>query len=291
MKKNVSLVLSGGGARGIAHIGVIEELESRGYLIKSISGTSMGALVGGVYAVGKIQEFKNWLYTLDKQHVFSLIDFTFSSQGFIKGDRVLKTMKNFIPDANIEDLKIKYTATAFDLAQNKEIVFSEGSLYHAIRASIAIPTVFTPVLAGKSVIVDGGVVNNIPINNASRTKDDILIAVYVNADIPVRKPYLPQIEKTKRQNLYLKKIKGFKDHIFKINPKEKIKKMNYFDLINKTITSMTNHIAIMSIKEYPPDILIEISRESCGIFDFFKAEELVEIGRFAASNKLNLSDE
>jgi NTE family protein len=251
----------------------------------------MGALVGGVYAVGKIREFKNWLYTLDKQHVFSLIDLTFSSQGFIKGDRVLKTMKNFIPDANIEDLKIKYTATAFDLAQNKEIVFSKGSLYHAIRASIAIPTVFTPVLAGKSVIVDGGVVNNIPINNASRIKDDILIAVYVNADIPVSKPYLPQIEKTKRQNLYLKKIQGFKDHIFKINPKEKIKKMNYFDLINKTITSMTNHIAIMSIKDYPPDILIEISRESCGIFDFFKAEEMVEIGRFATNNKLNLLEE
>jgi NTE family protein len=291
MKKNVTLVLSGGGARGIAHIGVIEEIERRGYEIKSICGTSMGALVGGVYASGKIQVFKNWLYTLDKQHVFSLIDFTLSSHGFIKGDRVLKTMKEFIPDANIEDLKIKYTATAFDLAQNKEIVFSEGSLYHAIRASIAIPTVFTPVESGKSVIVDGGVVNNIPIKNAIRTENDILIAVYVNADIPVYKPYLPQIEKKERQNLYLKKIKEFKGHIFKTNPQVKIKKMNYFDLINNTLTSMTNHIALMSIKNYPPDILIEISRKTCSTFDFFKAEELVEIGRFAAYNNLNLLKE
>ena len=94
-------------------------------------------------------------------------------------------MKKFIPDANIEDLKIKYTATAFDLAHNKEIVFREGSLYNAIRASISIPTVFTPVIYGDSVLVDGGVVNNIPINNAIRIKNDVLIAVYVNADVPV----------------------------------------------------------------------------------------------------------
>jgi len=133
--KNVTLVLSGGGARGFAHIGAIEELESRGYIINSIAGTSMGSLIGGVYATGKLNEFKEWAYNLDKQEVFKLIDFSFSNQGLIKGDKVLKTMKKFIPDANIEDLKIKYTATAFDLAQNKEIVFREGSLYNAIRAS------------------------------------------------------------------------------------------------------------------------------------------------------------
>jgi len=123
MKKNVTLVLSGGGARGFAHIGAIEELESRGYLINSIAGTSMGALVGGMYAVGKMNEYKEWVYNLDKKDIFKLLDFSFSNQGLIKGDKVLNKMKEFIPDANIEDLKIKYTATAFDLAQNKEIVF------------------------------------------------------------------------------------------------------------------------------------------------------------------------
>jgi NTE family protein len=155
MKKNVTLVLSGGGARGFAHIGAIEEIESRGYEICSIAGTSMGALVGGVYATGKLNEFKEWAYNLDKQKIFKLIDFSFTNQGLIKGDRVLKTMKKFIPDANIEDLKIKYTATACDMAQNKEVVFREGSLYNAIRASISIPTVFTPVVSGNMVLVDG----------------------------------------------------------------------------------------------------------------------------------------
>ena len=165
-------------------------------------------LVGGVYATGKMNEFKEWAYNLDKQKIFKLIDFSFSNQGLIKGDRVLKTMKKFIPDANIEDLKIKYTATACDLAQNKEIVFREGSLYNAIRASISIPTVFTPVISGDSVLVDGGVVNNIPINNAIRTKNDVLIAVYVNADIPVYQINIS--EKGKKQDLYIQKIKEFK---------------------------------------------------------------------------------
>jgi len=190
LKVNVSLVLSGGGARGIAHIGVIEELEKQGLEIKSIAGTSMGALVGGIYAVGKLQEYKNWMYTLDKIDVFKLIDFTLSSQGLIKGDRVFKKMKEFIPDMNIEELKIHYTATATDIINKKEVVFTKGSIYEAIRASVAFPSVLTPVKKDDSVLVDGGVMNNVPINHVKRTRDDILIVVYVNAVIPVYKPFI-----------------------------------------------------------------------------------------------------
>ncbi len=137
MKQKVSLVLSGGGARGMAHIGVIEELEKQGYEIASLAGTSMGALVGGVYAVGKIDELKNWLYSLDKRKTFSLIDFTFSKQGFVKGDKVFQKMKDFVPDINIEDLKIPYLAVASDILRKKEVVFTSGPLLDAIRASVA----------------------------------------------------------------------------------------------------------------------------------------------------------
>ncbi len=287
MKKNVTLVLSGGGARGFAHIGAIEEIESRGYMINSIAGTSMGALIGGVYATGKLSEFKDWAYNLDKQEIFKLIDFSFSNQGLIKGNRVLKTMKKFIPDANIEDLKIKYTATAFDLVHNKEVVFNKGSLYDAIRASISMPTVFTPVISENSVLVDGGVVNNIPIRNAIRTKNDTLIAIYVNADIPLYKPYLTKSEKDKRNDLYIKKISEFKNSLFKTNTKSQRIRFNYFNLINNTIASATGYLTNTIIKDNPPDILIEISHKSCGTFDFFKAEELVEIGRYASQQKLD----
>jgi NTE family protein len=285
MERNVTLVLSGGGARGFAHIGAIEEIESRGYKITSIAGTSMGALIGGIYATSKLNKFKEWAYNLDKPEIFKLIDFSFSNQGLIKGDKVFKTMKKFIPDANIEDLKIKYTATAFDLAQNKEIVFRKGSLYDAIRASISIPTVFTPVIVGDSVLVDGGVVNNIPINNAIRTKNDLLISVYVNADIPVHHLNIP--EKSKKQDIYIQKINEFRKRFNKSNPTDQRKRFHYFNLINDTMASMTNHMATTIIKSSPPDILIETSKKTCGTFDFFKAEELVEIGRYATRKKFD----
>lgn len=287
MKKNVTLILSGGGARGLAHIGVIEELESRGYVIDSIAGTSMGALVGGVYASGKLNEFKEWMLTLDKQGIFRLIDFSFSSQGLIKGDRILKTMKKFVPDARIEDLPVKYTATAFDIAQSKEIVFSEGNLYHAIRASISIPTVFTPVISGNSVFVDGGVVNNIPIRNAVRTENDLLVASYVNADIPVFKPDLPAKEKNRRKELYDKWLKETRLHIFPGSRKNENKKLTYFYLITNTIASASNHHSNLIMKNDPPDVLIEISRHSAGTYDFFKAEELIEMGKYSAKTKLD----
>lgn len=287
MKKKVSLVLSGGGARGIAHIGVIEELEKQGFEIMSISGTSMGALVGGIFAVGKLQEYKNWMYTLDKVDVFKLIDFTLSSQGLIKGDRVFKKMKEFIPDMNIEELKIHYTATATDIINKKEVVFTKGSIYEAIRASIAIPTVITPVKKDNSLLVDGGVMNNLPINHVKRTRDDILIVVYVNADIPLYKPFVSNKEKNKKQSIYLKKIKQFQDQLQIIHPKSEHEKLGYFDLINQSISLLTDHISKLSIEKYPPDILIEVSHYACGTYDFYKAEELVEIGRYAAVKSIN----
>jgi len=287
MKKNVTLILSGGGARGLAHIGVIEELESRGYVINSIAGTSMGALVGGVHAAGKLNEFREWMLTLDKQRILRLIDFSFSSQGLIKGDRILKTMKKFVPDARIEELPVKYTATAFDIAQNKEIVFSEGNLYHAIRASISIPTVFTPVISGNSVLVDGGVVNNIPIRNAIRTENDLMVASYVNADIPVLLPYLPAKEKNRRKEHYEKWLKEARLHIFPGSQKNEEKKLTYFNLITNTIASASNHLSKMIMQNDPPDVLIEISRHSAGTYDYFKAEELIEIGKYSAKIKLD----
>ena len=287
VKRKVSLVLSGGGARGLAHIGVIEELEKQGFDIRSISATSMGAVIGGIYAVGKLQEFKNWMYTLDKLDVFKLIDFTFSSQGLIKGDRVFNKMKEFIPDTNIEDLKINYAATATDILNNKEVVFTKGSLYEAIRASIAIPTVITPVKTADTILVDGGVMNSIPIDHVERTKDDMLVVVYVNADIPVSKPSMSKIDKDKKQSIYIKKIKKFQDQLHLVHPKSKIEKFGYFDLINKSISILTNHISKLSLEKYPPDVLIEVSHNTCGIFDFYKAEELVEIGRYAAINSIN----
>lgn len=265
--KTISLVLSGGGARGIAHIAIIEELIKNGYTISSISGTSMGALVGGIFAVGKLEEFKNWLLKVNKTKVFKLIDFSFSTQGLVKGDRVFNEIKEFITDCNIEDLNIKFNATAFDIANNREVVFDTGSLYKAIRSSISIPTIFTPVIIGDSVFIDGGVVNNIPLYNAIRSANDLLIAVNVNAGITDHIVSFSEI--------------NFKEST-KLNSKSneiKTKKINYFSLVNTTLVTMTNHISNMIIEKNKPDVLIEIPRNCAGIFEFYHANEIIETGR------------
>ncbi len=287
MRKKIALVLSGGGARGIAHIGVIEELLGRGYVISSISGASMGALVGGVFATGKLEEFKSWMCSLDKLKVFSLVDFTFSSNGLIKGDKVLNAIKEFVPDTNIEDLKISYSATAADITNHREVVFTSGKLFDAIRASIAIPTVLKPVIKNGAVIVDGGVMNNIPIENIKRTDGDLLVAVYVNANIPPLKLKISKKEEAKNKSVYLKKISEFYEHLYKISPKSKKEKLGYFTLLENTFNSAAIKLAQLTIEKGSPDVLINISRDTCGTYDFYKASQLVEIGRLTAKECLD----
>jgi NTE family protein len=286
MKQKVSLVLSGGGARGIAHIGVIEELEKQGYEICSIAGTSMGSVVGGVYALGKLETFKKWMLTLDKIKVFNLVDFTFNSQGLVKGDKVLNKMKEFISDGNIEDLRIPYAAIAVDLLNKREVVFTKGSIYDAIRASISIPSILTPVAKNNTLLVDGGVLNNIPVNHVKRIPNDLLIAVDVNADVPVLKLKSSKKELQEKQTIYQEKLHSFQKQLKKILPGNNDDELGYLDLVNRTISLMTYTIAQTSLEKYPPDILINISKQSAGTWDFFMAEELVEIGRLATKESL-----
>jgi len=288
MKKKVALVLSGGGARGIAHIGAIEEIEKQGYEITSIAGTSMGALVGAIYATGKLQEYKEWLFSLDKFKILELIDFSLSKEGLVKGDRIFKKMKDFIPDIHIEDLPIQYSATSTDLLNKKEIVFTKGSILEAVRASVAIPTIITPVKKGNTILVDGGVVNNVPLNHVARTENDILVAIYVNAHTPVYKPknIVTKENSKKKKTPYLEKILILKNELYKKHFKAKQTDLGYFNIINKTVDLLMYQLAMVAFEKYPPDILINVSRDSCGIFDFHKAKELVEIGRQMAIDSL-----
>ena len=167
-KRRVALVLAGGGARGVAHIGAIEELERQGFEISAVAGTSMGALVGGVYASGYLEPFKEWMRALDKYKVFSLVDFALSTEGLVKGDRVMEAMKELVPDVQIERMPVPFAAVAADLLTGDEVVLDSGGLYDAIRASISIPSVFRPV-------------NPLPLNRVRREEGDLLVAVDVSA--------------------------------------------------------------------------------------------------------------
>lgn len=281
--KKVSLVLSGGGARGLAHIGVLEELEQQGYEIHSITGTSMGAVVGGIYAAGKLKEFKEWTLKLDKIDVFNLVDFTLFKSGFIEGDKAFEELSGFIPDKQIQDLPIRFCATATDLISKKQVVFREGSLYKAMRASVAIPNVITPVKNEESILVDGGVINNIPIPHAPRNDNDVLIAVNVNADLP-----LPEKneKKEEEQSFYQNTIDKFNENLSELFPEDDSDELSYFDIMNVSFEVMRNEMVKHMLEKYPPDILIETPRYSCKIYDFYKADELIEMGRKAALKAL-----
>ena len=164
MNKSVSLVLGSGGARGLAHIGAIEELENHGFNIKSVVGCSMGAVVGAAYANRKFKPFKEWMTTLDRIKVFQLMDFSLSSKGFLKGEKVFEAIDDFIGNGvMIEDLEIPFKAVATDLLSKKEYVFDKGPLSDAVRASVSIPTVLQPKVVDGIKLVEGGVINPLPI--------------------------------------------------------------------------------------------------------------------------------
>ncbi|MGA9335991.1 MAG: patatin-like phospholipase family protein [Rudaea sp.] len=182
----VSLVLGSGGARGYAHIGAIEELLAQGYDIRCIAGSSMGALVGGVYAAGKLDAYRDWVLTLQRFDVLRMLDWTFRGGGLIKGNRIIEKLRELIGDVRIEDLPLSYTAVAVDLRAQREVWFSRGSLFEAIRASIAIPAVFRPHHYQGRTLVDGGLLNPVPVTPTLRDLTDCTIAVDVNAPAQTR---------------------------------------------------------------------------------------------------------
>ena len=179
-KKEVALVLSSGGPRGFAYIGAIEELLERGYTITSVAGTSIGSLIGGIYAAGKLPESKKWLFSLDKWNLFSLMDLSFGKNHFVRGDRIIEAINQIVPDVNIEDLEIPYKAIATDLYTGEEIIFDKGKLLPAIRASISIPSLFRPVKHDLTSFIDGAMTNCLPLNRIERKEGDILVAFDVN---------------------------------------------------------------------------------------------------------------
>ena len=198
--KDVALVLSSGGARGLAHIGAIEELVAQGYRITAIAGCSMGALIGGVYAAGKLEEFREWMKTVDRKKMLELTDFSLGLNHIVKGSRILEAIMEFVPDMPIEDLPIPYCAVATDLKTGREVVFRKGSLFDAIRASISLPSFYEPVHRDGMILIDGGVTNPIPMNRVVRHKGDILVAVDVSGHDYEKQWQIQQelVEKRKR---------------------------------------------------------------------------------------------
>ncbi len=312
--KDVALVLSSGGPRGWAYIGAIEELESRGYNITSVAGASIGSLIGGIYAAGKLSEIKEWLFSLDAWKVFDLMDLSISKNHLVKGDKVIDAIMEIVPNVNIEDLKIPYRAVAADLYTGEEVIFDRGPLFEAIRASISIPSLFRPVKYGFRTLVDGGVVNTMPIDRVVRSGNDILVAFDVN-DVDVEairntviteaKAEEAKIEAEKaldaetkivmnsvRNNTSLSlmdKIKlavgqGEKILMHKLNSEEQESEMlfenSYYSILSRTFSLMNHVLAKNAAERYRPEILVKMPFDAYGdISDYAKARDISEAGR------------
>ncbi|WP_194775125.1 patatin-like phospholipase family protein [Pararhodonellum marinum] len=283
-KKTVALVLSSGGARGLAHIGVIEALEEAGFSIRGIAGCSMGALIGGVYAKGKLPEFKDWICHLDRIDVFSLMDFTFSSRGFIKGEKVFNVIKGFVGDGEIEELPIPFLCNAVDINLGVEKVFYQGSLFEAIRASASIPTVIKPAYFGGSDYIDGGVMNPIPLDLARNFKANYLMASDVNAPLSCFiEP--PKFTKSEKSIMAVPSwVVEYQAKMSKFFPKEKElkekpKSLGFLDLMNLSFDMMQDRLSDLLVQQYALDLLVEVSRRQCGTFEFYRASEIIQIGK------------
>ena len=278
--KDVALALSSGGARGLAHIGAIEELEARGYRITSIAGCSMGALIGGVYAAGKLEEFREWMKTIDRKKMLELTDFSFSLNHIVKGTRIIEAIMEFVPDVPIEELPIPYCAIATDWKSGREVVFQKGSLFDAIRASISLPSFYEPVRRDGMILIDGGVTNPIPLNRVERHKGDILIGVDVSGhDYAAQwKEKEAMTERRKHSTSFTQKI------ISKLRP-DSID-FNHYTMLSRVSSLMIRQNSILMAQLMKPDVLVDIQMSRYGGFDYDKSEKIIAIGRQKTHNAL-----
>ena len=334
MKKRVALVLGSGGARGYAHIGVIEEIERRGYDIACVAGCSMGAVVGGIYAAGKLEEYRNWIESLDYLDVLRLVDVSFRL-GAIRGEKVFGQIRKIVGELNIEELRIPYTAVATDLTNQQEIWFQEGCLHQAMRASAAIPSLFTPVMQGNRMLVDGSLLNPLPIVPVVSSHCDLIIAVNLNSShpsnyqlpviqrpaafkgrfdnlmtslgsrMPFRNKHAEQLLNLEQEmlnplvepltNPWLDSAQPARPAAAQGSPKsatgsvivDNVGPASLLDLINQSFEVMQTSLAQYKIAGYPPDILINVPKRVCRFFEFYKAQELIALGRMIARDTLD----
>lgn len=280
-KKIVSLVLGSGGARGLAHIGVIRYLEENGYEIRSIAGASMGALIGGIYAAGKLHLYENWVTALRKRDVMQLLDFAYSRAGLFSGDRIITKLRNMLGDIEIEELPISFTAVATDLNAGREIWLTQGSLFDAIRASIAIPTIFTPVTYQGHMLVDGGLLNPVPIAPTLKDVTDITIAVSLSGKPELMiEPAEAENDNGHSGNRYRRAIAEFIAGLQSRLARDEAQRQStsMFELTSRSLEAMQHMITRFKLAAYSTDYLIEVPGDACGVFEFHRAREMIELG-------------
>ena len=318
----VALVLGSGGARGYAHIGVIEALEARGFEIIAVSGCSMGAVIGGIYAAGKLPEYRDWVCQLDYLDVLKLVDVTWSSMGAMRASKVMSKLEALVGDILIEDLSIPVTTVATDLVRQREVWFQSGPLLQAIRASMAVPGVITPVHLGEQVLVDGGLLNPLPIMPmVAAHQADFVVAVNVTAHSPLPvtlDELLPkeeekadsrtqsEIDRDQRMSSWIGDVRAATQKLWAglgangdgANGESDDKELeetteargkrewSKLDMILESFDITQAALAKYKVAGYPPDVLIEIPKTVCSTYEFHRGKDLIRLGRHLADEAL-----
>jgi len=294
MSQTVSLVLGSGGARGLAHIGVIHELEKRDFDIRAITGCSVGSLIGGFYCAGKLDVFEDWVCSLSEWDVVRFLDISLTARnGVVKGDLIMDTLRNLIGDKRIEDLPIPLTAVATDVVDRKEVWLNSGSLFDAMRASMAIPGVFTPKTINGQVLVDGGLLNPLPSAPATSNGAALTIAVSLSGR-DMQEPYGPNPPQQPLSKIgrYRKSIDAFLGRVQdtlgmeRESKEDQERELGLTDIMLGSFDAMQAAIARFRLAAYPPDVLIEIPNNICQTHEIYKARALIAAGHYWSTEAL-----
>ncbi len=286
----VALVLGAGGARGLAHIGVIEAIEARGMRIAAIAGTSMDALVGGIQAAGKLPAYRDWAASLSRGAVLRLLDFGLGRPGLFTGERIIAKLYALVGEHRIEALPVPYTAVATDLRAQREVWLTRGPLFDAIRASMAIPLLFTPVLLDGRELVDGGLLDPVPIAATRQALVDLVVAVDVNAQSGRQRPLHeapahtePEAEPDGVRAKFAAMVGG----LLARKAAPAVVQPGLIDLMARSLDTMQGQLARLQLAFDPPDVLIRVSREACLFYEFWRASEMIALGRERAERALD----
>lgn len=274
MSKQVALVLGSGGARGLAHIGAIEALEERGYTISSIAGCSMGAIIAGMYAAGQLKEAKEWFLRVDKQLILRMMDINLlSGNSLVKGRRIIEELKKVVPDRPLEELQIPCTLVASDMMNTEEVIFRTGSLFEAVRASISIPLFFEPVQIGHRLLIDGGILNPLPLHAVERTEGDILVAMDISGKDAMPEAGTPNAP-----------FKILEAPLAKV---QQLKRVNFFSILDRMSDMQIQQNTLQALRLTPPDVHAVMRQYAYNTFDFDRAEEIIADGKRLMSDALD----
>ncbi|WP_228374256.1 patatin-like phospholipase family protein [Demequina phytophila] len=306
-RPRIALSLGSGGARGYAHIGVLDEIADRGWDVVGISGTSMGALVGGLHAAGGLPAYREWAESLTRRDVLRMLDPAFKGAGAIRADRIMRRLDEILDGRVIEDLPIPFTAVATDLISQSEVWFTEGPIVDAIRASIAIPTVITPVRHGGMLLADGGILNPVPVIALTAVRADATIAVNLSGTSRGGNRAAPPVEsagplvRLPRLRLpsfhvaeprlvsmiaHRMRARGEQeddavDEAVAIEPVEPGDDLDVstLDVIDRSLQTLQNTVQRYRLAGYPPDVMVDVPADACGVLDFHRATEMIALGR------------